>query len=83
MRSLCDPTPELPNDTLIEDVRFSTRIRNALNGAGIKTLGEIRAASDQTLLSLPDLAQCSVAHLRESLGLPSTDGVRPLGKKPA
>ena len=51
------PTPELRDDTLIADVRFSTRIRNALNAAGIKTVGEIRDASDATLLSLQDLGQ--------------------------
>jgi len=76
------PTPELPDDTLIEDVRFSIRIRRALTAAGIRTVGEIREASDATLLSLQDLGQGSVAHLRETLGLPSTDGVRPLGNKP-
>ena len=81
-RGLLDPTPELPDDTLIGDVRFATRIRNALNAAGLKTVGEVREASDATLLSLQDLGQGSVAHLRETLGLPSTDGVRPLGNKP-
>ena len=76
------PTAELRDDTRIEDIRFSTRIRNALNAAGIKTVGEVREASDATLLSLQDLGPGSVAHLRETLGLPSRDGVRPLGKKP-
>jgi len=76
------PTPELPDDTLIANVRFSTRVRNALSAAGIQTVGEIREASDKALLSLQDLGQGSVAHLRETLGLPSTDGVRPLGNKP-
>jgi DNA-directed RNA polymerase alpha subunit len=38
---MLDPTPELPDDTLIEQVRFSTRIQNALNTAGIKTVGEV------------------------------------------
>ena len=76
------PTPELPDDTLIEDVRFSTRIRRALTAAGIRTVGEIREASDKALLSLQDLGPGSVAHLRETLGLPSTDGVRPLGNNP-
>ena len=76
------PTAELRDDTRIEDIRFSTRIRNALNAAGIKTVGEVREASDATLLSLQDLGPGSVAHLRETLGLPSCDGVRPLGKKP-
>jgi DNA-directed RNA polymerase alpha subunit len=73
-----DPTPELPDDTQIGDVVLPTRIRNALAVAGLKTVGEVREASDTTLLSLPDLGQGSVAHLRETLGLPSTDGVRPL-----
>jgi DNA-directed RNA polymerase alpha subunit len=76
-RSLLDPTPEMPDDTLIEDLRFATRIRNALAAAGLKTVGEIREASDATLLSLQDLGPGSVAHLRETLGLPSRDGVRP------
>jgi DNA-directed RNA polymerase alpha subunit len=76
------PTPELPDDTLIANVRFSTRVRNAINAAGLQTVGEVREASDAMLLSLPDLGQGSVTHLRETLGLPSTEGVRPLGNKP-
>lgn len=71
------PAPELPDLTLIEQVRFSTRIRNALNAAGMKSIGEVREASDAMLLSLPDLGPGSVTHLREKLGLPSTKGVRP------
>ena len=76
------PAPELPDDTPIENVRFSTRVRNVLITAGLKTVGEIREASDAMLLNLQDLGKGSVAHLRETLGLPSTVGVRPLGKKP-
>jgi DNA-directed RNA polymerase alpha subunit len=71
------PAPELPDDTTLDNVRFSTRIRNAVTAAGWETVGEIREASDATLLGLPDLGKGSVAHLRETLGLPSTDGVRP------
>jgi DNA-directed RNA polymerase alpha subunit len=77
------PAPELPDDTPIENVRFSTRIRNAVTAVGWKTVGEIREASDATLLGLQDLGPISVTSLREALGLPSCDGVRPLGKKPA
>jgi hypothetical protein len=40
------PAPELPNDTSLDSVRFSTQIRNALTAAGWKTVGEIREASD-------------------------------------
>jgi Bacterial RNA polymerase, alpha chain C terminal domain len=48
------PAPGLPDETPIENVRFSTRIANALNTASVKTVGEIRQASDATLqLSRP------------------------------
>jgi len=75
------PAPELPDNTPIDNVRFSTRIRNALTAAGWRTVGEIREASDATLLGLRDLGKGSVAQLRESLGLPSKDAVRPAGPK--
>jgi hypothetical protein len=81
-RPMFYPAPELPDDTPIENVRFSTRVRNALTIAGLKTVGEIREASDAMLLSLHDLGKGSVAHLQETLGLPSTDGVQPKSKKP-
>jgi DNA-directed RNA polymerase alpha subunit len=71
------PAPEIPDNTPIDNVRFSARIRNALTATGWTTVGEIREASDATLLSLQDFGHASVAHLRETLGLPSKDGVRP------
>ena len=74
------PAPELPDATPIESIRFSTRIRNALTAGGLKTAGEIREASDATLLSLQDLGKGSVSYLREKLGLASTEGVRPKEK---
>jgi DNA-directed RNA polymerase alpha subunit len=77
------PTAELPDDTPIERVLFPTRIQNALRTAGLQTVGEVRETSDETLISLPAFGKSSLADLREKLGLPSTDGVRPLGKKPA
>ena len=78
-----DPTPELPDDTPLDSVELPTRIRNVLAAEGLKTVGDIREASDAMLLSLQYLGKGSVAHLRETLGLRSTDGVRPFGKKPA
>jgi DNA-directed RNA polymerase alpha subunit len=75
-----DPSPELPDETLISQVQFSTRILNVLAAAGLKTVGELRETSDEMLMSLPNLGRRSVAHLRETLGLPSRDGVRPSGK---
>jgi len=76
-RKMLDPTPELPDDTPISDVELPTRIRNVLTAAGLKTVGEIRETADETLLSFQDIGKGSVAHLRETLGLPSTDGVQP------
>jgi DNA-directed RNA polymerase alpha subunit len=75
--NLVNPTPELPDKTPIEDVRFPTRLRNVLAAAGLKTVGEVREITDKTLLSFQDLGPDSVAHLRKTLGLPSSDGVRP------
>jgi DNA-directed RNA polymerase alpha subunit len=72
------PTPELPDDMPIERVLFSTRIQNALRGADLKTVGEVREISDETLISLPDFGRGSLSDLRMKLGLPSTDGVRPI-----
>ncbi len=77
-----DPTPGLPDDTLISDVEFPTRIRKVLTAAGLKTIGEVRETSDDVLLSSQDLGRAAVARLRETLGLPSTGGVRPSGKNP-
>jgi len=62
------PTPETPDDTRIEDIRFPTRVRNALAEIGLKTVGEIRESSDVALRSIPNLGNSSVAYLRQVLG---------------
>jgi len=62
------PALGLPDETPIINVRFSTRVTKALNAAGVKTVGEIREASDATLLSFPNLGAGSIARLRETLG---------------
>jgi DNA-directed RNA polymerase alpha subunit len=76
-----EPTPELPDDTPISQVRFPTRIKDALFAAGLKTVGEVREMSDRALIDLPDFGKSSLGHVRETLGLPSTAGVRPPSKK--
>jgi DNA-directed RNA polymerase alpha subunit len=45
-----DPAPELPDNTLISQVQFSTRILNGLAAAGLETVGEVREASDEMLM---------------------------------
>ena len=77
-----DPTPELPDDTPIDSIQFPIRVHKALMAGGFSTVGEIRETSNEMLLSLQDLGSGSVSYLRETLGLPSCDGVRPLEKKP-
>ena len=74
---MLDPTPELPDDTLISRVQFPTRIQNVLSAAGLRTVAEVREPTDEMLLGLPDRGKVSVDHLRKTLGLPSCDGVRP------
>ena len=72
-----EPTPELLTTPPLHEVRFPTRIKNVLFAACFKTIGEVREISDRALLGLPDFGGASVADLRETLGLPSTAGVRP------
>jgi hypothetical protein len=56
--------------------------RAAPTGAGVKTVGEIREASDATLLSFQDLGASSIARLRETLGPAQPDALKPKRKKP-
>ena len=63
-----DLGPELPDDTLIELVRLPTRIRNGIEFAGLKTVGEVREVADATLASIPNLGPGSIKWLRVKLG---------------
>jgi DNA-directed RNA polymerase alpha subunit len=79
---MLQPTPELPDDTPLYNVELPVRVRNVLTAAGLNNVGDVREISDETLLSFQDLGKGSLTHLRETLGLPSTEGVRPLSAKP-
>jgi DNA-directed RNA polymerase alpha subunit len=63
-----DPTPELPDDTVIARVRLPSRIEKVLEAAGLKTIGEVRETADDTLLSFHDFGKGSIVQLRETLG---------------
>jgi hypothetical protein len=63
-----DPAPNLPDDTLIEMVRFSPLIRKSLNAAGLKAIGEIRAMPDDKLQRMRGVGNGSLAHLRKTIG---------------
>ncbi len=73
---ILNPLPELQDNMPISEVDLPARIRNVLADAGLKTVGEVREASDELLLSLDDIGKISVTLLRETLGLPSSHGVR-------
>jgi DNA-directed RNA polymerase alpha subunit len=70
------PTPQLPDDTPIDTLRLTTRMREALRAEGLKTVGEIREKSDRQLLTIRDLGNGSIAQLRASLGVASVRAVR-------
>jgi DNA-directed RNA polymerase alpha subunit len=63
-----DPVPNLPDDTLIEMVRFPTMIRKALIAGGLKTIGEIRTSPDGELARITRIGKESLVYLRKTLG---------------
>lgn len=63
-----EPALDLPDATRLSDLLLSTRIMNALLDGGITTIGEVRDASDTTLLSFQGLGMGTLQYLRLSLG---------------
>jgi DNA-directed RNA polymerase alpha subunit len=73
---MVDPSPELPDDTLIENVELPPKVKDTLITSGLKTVGDIRETPDSKILQIQNIGKSSLALLRESLGLPSSLGVR-------
>ena len=44
---MLDPTPELLDETRISHIHLPTRMLNALADAGLRSVGEVREASDK------------------------------------
>ena len=65
---LVDPTPYLPDDTPLDTVALSTRLRNVFKYNDLKTVGDVRHASDATLRSFQDFGLWSLVYIREKLG---------------
>jgi hypothetical protein len=65
---LIAPSPDVPDQTKINDVLLPFRIATILNRAGFRTVGEIRKASDSELLRQPRISHIGVAYLRRTLG---------------
>ena len=49
--TLLRPTPMLPDETVLDAIALPTRIRNPLKFYGLKTVGDVREASDASLFS--------------------------------
>jgi DNA-directed RNA polymerase alpha subunit len=64
---ISDPGAGLPDNVPIDQVRLPIRIRRALAIARLNTVGDVRQTSDVVLLSLPNIGQSSVTHLRNEL----------------
>jgi hypothetical protein len=58
--ALFGPAPELPDDTLVDQVNLPQRIGRVLQSQGLKTVGEVRETSDEVLMSFPDLGEGQV-----------------------
>lgn len=65
-----NPSPDLLDTTLIETVRLPPTVREALTNAGLKTIGEVRAATADELYAIVDIGANSVTYLRLALGHP-------------
>jgi hypothetical protein len=61
------PTPELPSNTPVQEIRLPWSLRRTLHGAGLVTAGDVRAATDETLLGLK-LNSGTVNFIRAALG---------------
>ena len=82
MRSvvLVNPLPEIPDEVRVAELDLPAKLRSALIAAGFATAGEIREAPDERLLQIEGIGKGSVDLLRRTLGLPSTQGVRPISQ---
>src|ERR1700737_3356787 len=49
---MIDPSPELPDDTLIESVELPPKIKHTLVTAGLEPVGDIRETPDSEILQI-------------------------------
>src|ERR1700682_1907795 len=58
---MIDPSPELPDDTLIESVELPPKVKDTLVTAGLKTVGDIRETPDSEILQIQNLGKSPLA----------------------
>jgi hypothetical protein len=65
---LLNPSPSLPDDTLLDAVALPTRIKTAFAINGLKTVGDVRETTNANLLSFRDFGRGSLTFCREVFG---------------
>ncbi|WP_083926428.1 DNA-directed RNA polymerase subunit alpha C-terminal domain-containing protein [Bradyrhizobium sp. WSM4349] len=60
----------------LDQIDLPSRLRNALEIEGVKTVGEVRNMADADLLSFQNLGAASVRHLRQLFGASRSDPPR-------
>jgi hypothetical protein len=60
--------PGLPSDARLDDLDMPERIRQPLLRAGLKTVGDVRSATDDELYQILTLGLNAVPYLRLNLG---------------
>ena len=66
-RLVLHPTSELPGDTPVHEIRLPWSMRRTLADAGLKTVGDVRRATNETLLELK-LNRGALDFIRATLG---------------
>jgi hypothetical protein len=65
--TLLHPSPEIPDDMPIEQVRLPWYIRRTLAATGLKTVGDVRKSTNELLLR-SGLDRGVVDYIRATLG---------------
>jgi DNA-directed RNA polymerase alpha subunit len=65
---MIEPSPDLPDETLLQDLNLPTRIQNALAAGGLRTVGEVRKTSSSDLRTFQGVGQNSITAIRKLLG---------------
>ena len=63
-----DPSPELPDHISLHLVRIASRAKKILLYNGMATLGDVRSASDERLMTLSGNGPKAVKMLRSGIG---------------
>lgn len=59
-----------PDDCPIDRLELSVRSHNLLDRAGLKTVGDIRATSDERLLKIPHMGKKSFREIKDAIDPP-------------